>query len=587
MQGAWVLEGDRASLPGQAPQDVRHPLPQPGLTLNPHFIKFQGTGCHDSVMKEVELKFQVPPSARKTVEAAVVGRESARRIRLRAAYFDTPTGALAAAGLALRLRKEGRAWVQTLKGTLPDGTSMTRAEHNVPRSETGAAVPEIHPLLHADTAVGAALMKVLRAADAGLQQRMSTDIWRRARTVRVAGGVVELAFDVGVITAGVSVPPRQLPVCELEIELKRGSPQAGVATAQRWVARHGLWLDTRSKAELGHLLARDDAMAEACHAGGVKLAKTMTSAAALDAVLRSCLAQISVNASQIASGRHAPEHTHQLRVGLRRLRTALRFFDGSRLADAIDAATREQLAADAATLFRQLGEARDRAAVAEPLAIELARALAAVGQSGEPPRLPDSGDEVDPTALVRQAVAQRLMLNLIARVQGSEPETAPAAAGRATAVPADPAVSAAVVPDALLSLRQRLAKRLDRWHRQVRVDAQASDTLDDEGRHRLRKRIKRLRYAAEFSASLFDERAVRGYLKALRALQERLGVFNDVAVGIARYSAAAPADARALFALGWLASQRERALIACKPDLKRFVGSARFWRERSKKSTNN
>ena len=310
----------------------------------------------------------------------------------------------------------------------------------------------------------------------------------------------------------------------------------------------------------------------------MKLAKAMTPAAALDAVLRSCLAQISVNASQIASGRHAPEHTHQLRVGLRRLRTALRFFDGARLADAVDAATREPLAVDAAMLFRQLGQARDRAAVAEPLAIELARALAAVGQSGEPPRLPPSAEEVDPTALVRQSVAQRLMLNLISRVQGDEPTAAPTTAA-SQQVAAD-----AVAPKPSLPLRQRFAKRLNRWHRQVLVDAQAFETLDDEGRHRLRKRIKRLRYAAEFAARLFDERAVRGYLKSLRALQERLGTVNDVAVGIALYSAAAPADARALFALGWLASQRERALAACKPDLRRFVNSKRFWRERPKKS---
>jgi inorganic triphosphatase YgiF len=524
-------------------------------------------------MKEVELKFQVPPAARKAVEAAVAGPQAARRTRLRAAYFDTPTGALAAAGMALRLRKEGRAWVQTLKGTLPDGTSMTRAEHNVPRAETGASVPAIDPQLHADTPVGAALLKVLQAANAELQLVIRTDIWRRARTVRVAGGVLELAFDVGVIEAAAAVPPRHLPVCELEIELKRGSPQLVVTAAQRWVARHGLWLDTRSKAELGHLLSRDDAMAEARRASEVKLAKSMTPAAALDAVLRSCLAQISVNASQIASGRHAPEHTHQLRVGLRRLRTALRFFDGARLADAIDAATREQLAVDAATLFRQLGQARDRAAVAEPLAIELARALAAVGQSGEPPRLPASGDEVDPTVLVRQAVAQRLMLSLISRAQGDGP--APVSAVQPATTEPD-----AIAPEPSLPLRQRLAQRLNRWHRQVLVDAQAFDTLDDEGRHRLRKRIKRLRYAAEFSASLFGERAVRSYLKALRALQERLGTVNDVAVGIALYSAAAPADARALFALGWLASQRERALAACQPDLKRFVGVKRFWRRR-------
>lgn len=532
-------------------------------------------------MKEVELKFQVPPSARKAVDNAVAGPQAARRIHLQAAYFDTPAGALAAAGLALRLRKEGRAWVQTLKGLLPEGGGMIRAEHNVLRAETGATVPAIDPQLHADTAVGAALSNVLAEADGALALVISTDIWRRARTVRVAGGVVELAFDVGRIASCATVPPRELPVCELEIELKRGHPQAVVRTAQRWVVRHGLWLDTRSKAELGHLLSRNDAMAEARRAGGVALSKSMTPAAALEAVLRSCLQQISVNASQIASGRHAPEHTHQLRVGLRRLRTALRFFDGARLGEAIDAPVREQLASDAAELFRQLGQARDRAAVAGPLAIELARALAAVGQSGEPPRLLASGDEIDPTVWVRQATAQRLMLNLISRVHGAPPK-APAVSNGTSASPQGAHVLEAAAP--AQPLRSRLARRLDRWHRRVLLDVQAFDTLDDDGRHRLRKGIKRLRYATEFAASLFDERAVRGYLKALRALQERLGTVNDVAVGIALYSAAASTDARALFALGWLASQRERALVACRPDLRRFTGSKRFWRERPKGS---
>ncbi len=514
-------------------------------------------------MREVELKFQVPPAARKAVESAVAGPKAVRRIHLRAAYFDTPAGALAGAGLALRLRKEGRAWVQTLKGLLPEGGGMIRAEHNVLRAETGAAVPAIDPQLHADTAVGAALSNVLAQADGVLALVISTDIWRRIRTVRVTGGVVELAFDVGRIASCTTVPPRQLPVCELEIELKRGHPQAVVTAAQRWVARHGLWLDTRSKAELGHLLSRNDAMAQARRAGEVTLSKSMTPAAALQAVLRSCLQQISVNASQIASGRHAPEHTHQLRVGLRRLRTALQFFDGAQLSEAIDAPVRDQLAGDAAALFRQLGEARDRAAVAEPLAIELARALAAVGLSGEPPELSAFGAEVDPTVVVRQEGAQRLMLTLMSQLQRDSAASTPAA----DATTSEP-------------LRQRLAQRLTRWHRQVLVDAQAFETLDDEGRHRLRKRIKRLRYAVEFAASLFDGRGVRRYLKVLRALQERLGTVNDVAVGIALYSAALPADARALFALGWLASQRERALAACKPELKCFVGLKRFWRKR-------
>ncbi len=535
-------------------------------------------------MKEVELKFQVPPGRRAAVEAAVAGATPERRIRLQAAYFDTPSGLLAGARMALRLRKEGRVWVQTLKGSLPDGAGMTRAEHNVIRSETGTTVPPIHPQLHADTPVGAALLKLLDStkarADGPLQRVMSTDIWRRARVVRVPGGTVELAFDTGVIEAGPVDAPRRLSVCELEIELKSGQPHAVVGAAGRWVARHGLWLDTRSKAELGHLLWRDEAMSAPKRAAAVKLERSMSPAQAIDAVLRSCLEQISVNASQIASGQHDAEHVHQLRVGLRRLRTALRFFDGSVLADALDAATRLAMAVDAAELFRQLGAARDQSAVAEPLMRALARALDAVGQPGEPPQLPPSAEAIGPTVLVRRVQTQRLLLMLIGRLQGGEPTPARTPTGRSWTqalnelnTPLD-----AVDPPAELPLRERLAQRLNRWHRGVLADAQGFDQLDDEGRHRLRKHIKRLRYAAEFSASVFDEASVRRYLKGLRALQERLGTLNDVAVGIALYSAEAPHDTRALFALGWLASQREAALTACQPDLARFIAQPRFWR---------
>ncbi|MFN9103948.1 MAG: CYTH domain-containing protein, partial [Betaproteobacteria bacterium] len=80
-------------------------------------------------MNEIELKFQVPPG-QATAVARAVGTASARRVRLQAAYADTADRRLAAAGLALRLRREGRRWVQTLKGR-GDGL-MARPEHEVP-----------------------------------------------------------------------------------------------------------------------------------------------------------------------------------------------------------------------------------------------------------------------------------------------------------------------------------------------------------------------------------------------------------------------------------------------------------------------
>jgi triphosphatase len=497
-------------------------------------------------MHEIELKLQVPAAQRAAVDAAVAGRVPAPRVRLQAAYHDTAERTLATAGLALRLRREGRRWVQTLKGAGDDG--LTRAEHNVPRG-AGAAMPAIAPELHAGTAVGVRLLALL-APDAALQTLYRTDIRRRGRVAWVRGegrpqARVELAFDQGRIEAGTTA----IEVCELEIELLAGTPHAVIAAARRWQARFGLWLDGRSKAERGDLLARGERMAPARPARPVTLDAPMAAGAAWQAVLRNCADQILANASQVASGAHAPEHVHQLRVGLRRLRSALALFE-----DAGD----PRLGEGAAALFRQLGAARDDVVIQGEFGAELAAAMRSAGLvDAAAPQVAAAGGP-SPTALLRAPAAQSWLLDLLG------------------AMHAEPAAEAADTPP----LRERLAARLNRWHRQVVADAANYGALDDEARHRLRKRAKRLRYATEFCAALFERRAVRRYSKALRALQERLGAVSDVLMALQAFAQRAPADPQAMFALGWLAARREALIAAAAPELKAFAKVGRFWKKR-------
>jgi inorganic triphosphatase YgiF len=504
-------------------------------------------------MHEIELKFRVSAARRAAVARAVAGPRPGAPLRLQAAYFDTSDRALARAGLALRLRREGSQWVQTLKGTGNDG--MTRLEHNAPRAGPGAALPALDLELHAGTGVGDRLTRVLRdATEPTLQCLFRTDIRRLRRAVRTARGTVELAFDTGHILAGTE----RLPVCELEIELLRGSPMAVIETARRWVDRHGLWLDTRSKAERGDLLARGLAQAPQRGAAAVSLKRGMQWSEARRAVLASCLEQVSVNASQVAAGDFADEHVHQLRVGLRRLRTALRLFDGKR-AD-------PPLVEAAGQWFGQLGTARDQAAVAAPLHAEMQRALQGIGLALPAPRLPvAAGACDDPVTGARSALVQHLMLDLLATLQAS-------GAGEARS-------DTFAMPDADTAepLRNALARRLNRWHRRVARDVARFAELDDAQRHMLRKRAKRLRYAAEFAAALFEPGAVRRYVKPLRALQDALGSLNDVAVAIDAFRTAQADGAPALFALGWLAARREALLAHSAPTLKGFAKARRFW----------
>lgn len=557
-------------------------------------------------MNEIELKLQVPPSKRATFDAAVAGRTPAPRMRLQAAYHDTAARDLARAGLALRLRREGRYWVQTLKGAADDG--MTRTEHNVPRGGA-AAPPPVDPALHADTPAGERLGKLLGGSSAEVLLTLyRTDISRRTRrlAVRLAGrpqATVELAFDTGKILAGNAT----LPVCEFEIELVAGSSLAVVEVARRWGPRHGLWLDTRSKAERGDLLARGESMSPARLATAVRLKRRMTWSDARQAVLGSCADQILANASQIASGSHGADHVHQLRVGLRRLRSALALFEtpanvttpGSpapaRSVGAVsgksrgksggesrgasvneskaesvgessgDALEGQALGEGALLMFRDLGAARDQAVIDGEFSAELAAAMRSAGVLVESP--PQAGlGSLPPTSadLLRQPHHQGLLLDLIEALQANGPRPDDADTDTDTDTPA-------------ATLRTLLSAQLERWHRQVVRDARRYGRLDDEQRHRLRKRAKRLRYAAEFSADLFKAKAARHYLKILRALQERLGAVSDVLMAMHAFGQRGATDPQAMFALGWLAAHCERLLLNAGPELKAFEKLDRFW----------
>ena len=502
-------------------------------------------------MHEIELKLQVPAARRGAVDAAVAGRGGEPRVRLRAAYYDTTDRRLARAGLALRLRREGRRWVQTLKGATDDG--ITRLEHNVARGSAGP-MPALAAALHAGTPAGERLHALLGTPPEPLIERYRTDILRRRRVLRTLHGRIELGFDVGTIQAGDALQD----VLELEIELVAGSPLAVLETATRWITRYGLWLDTRSKAERGDLLA-DNGRAQAAPrlARDPTLARGTTAAAAWQAVLRACSEQIIANASQIASGAHAPEHVHQLRVGLRRLRSALQLFDGLG-ADA-------ELAVPAALLFRRLGRSRDRLVIADEFGAGLRGALRSAGLDGATPLPAAARDEPAPTDALREPGSQALLLQLLAAAQ----------AGGA-------ADKRAVAEGDAIDLRTAIARRLTRWHRALVADAARFAELDDARRHRLRKRAKRLRYATEFCGALFEGHARRRYLRALCALQERLSVFSDATMAMQAFAddlqTGEGDNLRSMFALGWLAARREQSIAAAAPQLGAFVKVERFWK---------
>jgi CHAD domain-containing protein len=73
------------------------------------------------------------------------------------------------------------------------------------------------------------------------------------------------------------------------------------------------------------------------------------------------------------------------------------------------------------------------------------------------------------------------------------------------------------------------AESLERLHRRVRKRAKALLELAPEERHNVRIALKKVRYAADFFADLFEHASgVRAYAQAASKLQDALGNYNDM-----------------------------------------------------------
>ena len=530
---------------------------------------------------EIELKFLVPPAAR-AVLATEMARSSATVVRmtLAAMYLDTEDRRLAQAGFAWRLRREGRRWIQTLKA---GGTNaLERFEHEVGRPDASHDATQ-----HAGSPVGNQLIALLRRArERGVEPgvRFQTQVRRTARKVRTRGAVVEIAFDQGrLLSAGSSQR-----ICEIEFELISGSTTAMLALVERWRKRFGLIFDPRSKAERGDRLAQGSPfppLRKACQPG---YSDDATACEAFAVVLDECLAQITRNAIWLTEGDATlhVEHVHQLRVGIRRIRSALRSFQGwvpSPPAQLVDGLR---------SLFATLGKSRDSDVLASGVVAELS-------DVGAPPLTLAAGAAgADAVEAVRAADTQRTFLAWIAwraalgEAAGKEvgPDEAEAERERCAAREAQrrgvwPSEGQAhplrctetkskpshPVRDDAPTFHRHVERRLRRWHRRIVADWIAFDKLDEASLHALRKRIKRQRYAVEFFAPVLRRRKVERYLTAVAAIQERMGELNDLFVARARYQSLVESEPAAWFAIGWLAARITDGRVLAKHALGRLA----------------
>ncbi len=445
---------------------------------------------------ETELKFDVTLAALRRLarHPAMAGEVKAQA--LKATYYDTATLCLREAGVSLRVRKEGDRFIQTVKRAAgPEIFARDEWESEI-----------------ASAAVNLQALALTPAADLLGDDRLipvfTSTVSRQTRVWICDGTVIEITIDRGKLIAG----KQSEPVLEMELELKSGRQAALFDLARQLFDAAPIRLSLLTKSDRGFALAglNGDRRTKA---SPTPLAPDMTITEAFRRIARSCLMQ-TVAAATSLCGVPSAEGVHQTRIGLRRLRTAMKIFQ-----PAVDDSRAEWIEQEARWIAGELGDARTLDVFLEdgfeptaPL-IGDAKATARYGVQLNSARMAAYDKALAAVASPRFA---RAMLETAIWVEDGDWRRASERAA---------ILESPIGPFA--------AHALDGLRRRVKRRGANLGALDTDLRHKLRIRAKRLRYATGFFELAFGENGEkrrRRFTAALKALQDSLGRLNDIAL---------------------------------------------------------
>jgi triphosphatase len=457
------------------------------------------------VSHELELKFELQPE--KTSGGRRISRLPAKDLggperveELESLYFDTPGEKLRENGVSLRIRRDGKRSVQTIKW-LKQSDLFDRGQSE---TEISGKTPDWKAAR--GTALEPLLSKKLRRS---LKPLFKTKVRRTIYPVATEAAEIEVAIDDGSIHAG----RRSAPIRELELELKRGQCSELFRVARELSSAIPGRLSVKSKAERGYELLNGRAPV-AVKAREIELYSGTSAAEAFRIIARSCLAQILANEAGVKSRDSEP--LHQIRIGLRRLRAATSFCSGI-----VAGPQTEFVKAELKWVTQELSPARD-------LDEYISEVLTPFGEQHK--------DNADFRSLYRDFERRRahaferavdaigsgryrdLLIELAAWIEGAWSHADDQAARAPHERP----------------IEIHAGEQLARWRKKIVKKAKAFDQLDAGERHKLRIAVKKFRYATEFIANVFaSKKSTRrriAFLNAAKRIQDCLGALNDIAV---------------------------------------------------------
>ena len=415
-----------------------------------------------------------------------------KRQKLHNTYFDTPDLALTKERVAVRERRILRKTLLTVKTAHPsEGGISQRSEWEAP---TTPGVFDF-PTLVDDAPLADKLSKV---ADQ-LVPIFTTDFSRRVWLLEFRRAKIEVALDQGLISTCRDEISREQPICELELELKEGSPATLFALARILSRQVRLHPADESKAARGYALFLDQ-KAIPVRASALKVDRNDTTISVFLNIARSCIAQLQANERGIQTPQN-DEYIHQARVALRRLRTALRLFS-----QALPTGFSDRWSNAWRDIAQELGDARN-------WDVFCTEQIPLLDQ--------DLGDHPDLLTLRSFANARRLATHDTAKAYVTSKQYS---------------LNIISFCEALFSLKDQqdsihsyATKSLKRRHKRFVTGARMAHTLNAEQRHEVRIDLKKLRYTLDFFESLYPKKRVQSFSRSLASTQELLGHMNDLA----------------------------------------------------------
>jgi CHAD domain-containing protein len=326
-------------------------------------------------------------------------------------------------------------------------------------------------------------------------------------------------------------------VSELELELRDGTLAPLYRLALDLHARVPLTIGPESKAARGYRLRTGRAPA-ARKAPDLDLDRNVGAPEAFREIVAARLGHLLAN--QPAAAASDPEGVHQMRVAIRRLRTALVLF-GPRLEPHVAARFETELK----RLGQVLGDARDW----DVFCLDTL------------PKAMDGAPGAGWGHLLREAAeAERRAAHRRVEEELGRPALTGFVLGMAAWVE-DGSARPVLLGDKRISRRLvKLAPALlDRVAGKAARRGKRIGRRSDEELHALRKSLKKLRYGADDLAGLYGRKAVERYLRGCKELQELLGRMNDAAVaGVLAEQLSAGDRADLAPAVGTLAGWGER-----------------------------